>query len=322
MMLRRHLGPLSARIRNFMSMKNPLIREMKDKYPLSFAMAGSASTALNEHYGVLLSEDEIGYIAFSFALATERAVMDKMRKRVLLVCASGRGSEQFLIYKCRSLFSEYISRIDACDMSRLLKVDFREYDCVFTTTPLPVSVPMPIYELPYFPDENDIAGVKEFLSGDLWFPVERYYPAEMFLPHISARTKEEVLRLMCGHAMNLRKLPEDWERAVLERERTARTSFGSQVAFPRANMACGQQTFAVVGILDEAIEWSGFPVQVVVLVCIADREQSEVELQRFYRATVSFFRSFHNVQEFIKKKDFRQFLLALGEIDLKLPAII
>lgn len=319
MILCQHLVPLSVRIKYDMNLKNPLLRDVKEKFCLSYTMASNGVTVINEHFHVLLSEDEIAYFAFAFALALERKKSEIQKKNILLVCSSGRGSAKLLQYKYQSYFKDYINNITACDLGSLYKVDFADYDYIFTTVPITVPVPLPILEVQYFLDDNDIVNVKKVLCSEKTSSVMNYYEKEMFLPHLKLRTKEEVLRCMCHFVMEKKNLPQEFYESVLKRERLAKTAFGNMVAMPHVYKAISQETFVCVGILDEPVDWGGQKVRAVFLVSIANKDHTSVELQRFYQMTAAFLLSQKEIQDLVKKQDYDAFIEAMTWIEKQLP---
>nr|WP_314464118.1 BglG family transcription antiterminator [uncultured Clostridium sp.] len=313
MILSQHLVPLSVRIRFDMDMKNPMLRDVKEKFCLSYTMACNAVTVLNEHFKVSLSEDEVAYFAFAFALALERKKTEIKKKNIILVCSSGRGSAQLLQYKYKNSFQDYIDEIIACDVGSLYKMDFSRYDYIFTTVPITVSVPLPILEVEYFLGDEDIVNVKKVLCAQKSFSVRNYYERELFLSHLKFRTKSEVLRFMCQFVIEKKNLPEEFYESVLRRERVAKTAFGNQVAMPHAYKAMSSETFVCVGILDEPVEWGDQKIRAVFLVCIADKDHTSAELQHFYQLTASFLLSQRQIQELVKKQDYDAFIKAMTQ---------
>jgi lichenan operon transcriptional antiterminator len=315
MILSQHLVPLSVRIRFDMDMKNPMLRDVKEKFCLSYTMSCNAVTVLNEHFKVSLSEDEVAYFAFAFALALERKKTEIKKKNIILVCSSGRGSAQLLQYKYKNSFKDYIDDIIACDVGSLYKMDFSRYDYIFTTVPITLSVPLPILEVEYFLGDEDIVNVKKALCAQKSFSVRNYYERELFLPHLKFRTKTEVLRFMCQFVIEKKNLPEEFYESVLRRERVAKTAFGNQVAMPHAYKAMSSETFVCVGILDEPVEWGDQKIRAVFLVCIADKDHTSAELQHFYQLTASFLLSQKQIQELVKKQDFDAFIKAMAQME-------
>lgn len=91
MNLARHIQPLSVRLRYKLKLTNPMLEDIKARYPLSFSIAADASSVIAEKYGASLSHDEIGYIALAFELALERSKTEVAKKNILVICASGGG---------------------------------------------------------------------------------------------------------------------------------------------------------------------------------------------------------------------------------------
>ena len=319
MILSQHLVPLSVRIRFDMDMKNPMLRDVKEKFCLSYTMACNAVTVLNEHFKVSLSEDEVAYFAFAFALALERRKTEIKKKNVILVCSSGRGSAQLLQYKYKNSFKDYIDEIIACDVGSLYKMDFSRYDYIFTTVPITVSVPLPILEVEYFLGDVDIVNVKKVLCEQKTSSVLNYYERDLFLPHLKFKTKTEVLRFMCQFVIEKKNLPQEFYESVLQRERMAKTAFGNQVAMPHAYKAMSSETFVCVGILDEPVEWGDQKIRAIFLVCIADKDHTSVELQHFYQLTASFLLSQKQIQELVKKQDYDAFIKAMTQMEKAHP---
>ncbi|MBE5991649.1 MAG: BglG family transcription antiterminator [Paenibacillaceae bacterium] len=315
MILSQHLVPLSVRIRFDMDMKNPMLRDVKEKFCLSYTMACNAVTVLNEHFKVSLSEDEVAYFAFAFALALERKKTEIKKKNVILVCSSGRGSAQLLQYKYKNSFKDYIDEIIACDVGSLYKMDFSRYDYIFTTVPITVSVPLPILEVEYFLGDEDIVNVKKVLCDQKTSSVLNYYERDLFLPHLKFKTKTEVLRFMCQFVIEKKNLPQEFYESVLQRERMAKTAFGNQVAMPHAYKAMSSETFVCVGILDEPVVWGDQKIRAIFLVCIADKDHTSVELQHFYQLTASFLLSQKQIQELVKKQDYDAFIKAMTQME-------
>ena len=84
MNLARHIMPLSVRLTYNLHLDNPILHDIKKRYPLAYSMATDASVVLAEEYGVMPSEAERGYIALAFALALERQKTEAPRKRLLV----------------------------------------------------------------------------------------------------------------------------------------------------------------------------------------------------------------------------------------------
>lgn len=277
--LARHLGPLAVRLRYGMMVDNPLLVEIKARFPLAWAIAADASHALQDVYGVLPDENEIGYIALAFALALERKGEEPEKKRVLVVCASGAGTARLLAHRCRQEFSAHVEAVETCDVSQLGAIDFDEFDYVLTTVEIPenVHVPIPVRKIGAFLDSQDVSSVLEMFHQTEMAGLVRYFPPNLFCAHLQEQTRESVLEHMVSVVERRWEVPESFRSLVLERERMGPTSFGNQVALPHPARAIGGPPFVAVGLLDQPVVWDGHDVRAVFLISFSCDDSVDID---------------------------------------------
>lgn len=306
MSLSQHLVPLVVRLQHDMKLTNPLLKDIKERYSLAYTMATTACVILNHKFHKIVKEDEIGYIALLFALALERKKTAIAKKNILLVCASGKGSAQLLLYRYKTEFGPYINKLSVCDVGRIQEQDFTDIDYIFTTVPIPVKVPVPIQEVEYFLKSSDIQAVKRTLLGKTDSPVLDIYPKDLFLSHMNFTSKEEALETLCGYVCERGLAPKEFLASVRAREVLAKTAFGNLVAMPHPIEVMGKQPFVCVAVLDHPIEWTpGMPdsmIQVIFLVSVANYEQYDI--QRFYQVTAKLLLDAPSMKELIRNQDY------------------
>lgn len=269
MNLARHVVPLAVRLKWRMGLKNPMLIDIKERFPLAFAMALDSSAVLAEEYGHSPSEDEAGYIALAFALALERLRAGQARKSVLLVCATGRGSARLLETMLRQKFGEHLDRVVTCDVLHLGEQDLTGIDYVFTTVPISDRLSVPVCEVKHFFSDDDVRALRGvFSAGVPSSQAESRLDEDLFFPHLTCATKDEVIRLLCGHLAGRREVGEELESLVFERERLMPTAFGNGVAMPHPLRPTSDEMYVCVGLLDKAVSWGTEEVRAVFLVSI------------------------------------------------------
>lgn len=319
MSLCRHLVPLTIRLEYNINMRNPLLDDIKGKFCLAYAMALQASTVLNRHSGKIMADDETGYLALAFALALQRKKTGPPKKNILLVCASGRGSAQLLKYKCMEEFGPYVGNLETCDVSHVPKIDFSQIDYVFTTVPLPHSVPVPVREVQYFMGEKDVVDIRRLFRQSECL-VNRYYDPELFVPSLKAEDKWEVIRKLCSLVTEKRGLSPQFYDSVVKREKLAKTAFGNMVAMPHPYTSGWGEPFACVAVLEQPILWAegddsheGEEVQVVFLVSLDGVVGGE--LQKFYDVTSRLMLSQRHIQRLIRHRSYEQLISSLSNME-------
>ena len=319
MALGQHLIPLKVRVQCDMNMYNPLLKDIKERFALAYTIAAQAGSIIADKYQKILKDDEIGYIALSFALAMERQRNGHEKKNILLVCASGKGSAKLLSYQYRERFGEQLGTITTCDVNHVDAMDYSAIDYLFTTVPIRAKVPVPILEVQYFLNDQDVRSMKKLLSSDHTSVCSRYFVPELFLPHVPGKTKEAILKYMCAEIHKLRPLPPGFLQAVLKREKLARTSFGNQAAMPHPYKAQTQDTFVCTGLLNAPILWDDAEVQAVFLVSIGT--QKDPHLQKFYRVMSKFLLNKACMAQLIQQKNYLSFCQLLQQLEQELEEL-
>ncbi len=308
MNLARHIVPLSVRLRYRMRIDNPLLSDIKQRFPVAYSMALESSCSLAEEYGNALSEDEVGYIALAFALAIERQKSERPRKNILVVCASGQGSARLLEWRYRQEFGTWLDRIETCDVAHVASRDLTGIDYVFTTVPLERKLPVPVREVKYFLDDEDVNSVRRILSGEAAAaaPLAAYFDERLFLGALDAEDKDGALDALCARVAEVHDVPGDFRALVQRREELAQTCFGNLVAMPHPVTPVTTSTFVAVAVLNHSVSWNGQEVRAVFLVSVSSlRDQ---KLDAFYRGMARLLTSREAIQKLVSNPDFATLL--------------
>lgn len=104
-----HLQPTFIRLKNHMTISNPLLQEIKDTYPDIFKKCLKAGALITKRYGYPVPEEEIGFLAMHFGAAGVRLENQKESKRrvdIGIVCASGIGISRLMHTKLKRHLKE------------------------------------------------------------------------------------------------------------------------------------------------------------------------------------------------------------------------
>ncbi|MBE6122509.1 MAG: PRD domain-containing protein [Erysipelotrichaceae bacterium] len=311
MLLNQHLVPMDIRLQFDIQSVNPMLDEIKRYDMQSYIVAAHVSAIISEKYRKPVSEDEIGYLAFIFALAKENS-KDEKKVNILIVCAAGKASSRLLANRYQREFSRYIDRIYLCDLAELARFDFDKVDYILTTVNVAVYVPKPIMEVGYFFSDNDRAAVQELLEkGESSF-LRKYFRPSAFYTDITGDTKEEIIQQMCKRAGYDTELPEGFADAVLKREALAPTDFGNRIALPHPYKTVTDRTIVCTAVLKKPILWSRNEVQVVILASTG--RESDPDEEEFYRVTTQLIVGCPKIDELIQNPSYEAFMNLLKEI--------
>lgn len=309
-----HLAPFDVRMKHNLPLTNPLLEQIKQEYAVAYHIAVSACIALQKEYGVPIPEMEIGYFAILFALAIQR--LDKPpRKNVLVVCISGQATSKLFLHRYQTAFGPYVDHIYTCSAFQLSTFDFTglKIDYVFTTVPLHLKLPVPVFEVSLLLEDWEINKYRHILQGEGENFHLQYFKENLFCGMITAASKQEVLAAMCRTVTEHIPLPADFLDSVLAREEMGQTDFGNLMAIPHPSRIMGTEKFVSVAVLDKPIWWGHNDVQVVLLISL---EQDDPTVERFYQVVSDLMGSPAAIQTLIKKPTFQTLLDVLDHQQL------
>ncbi|MGX8834294.1 BglG family transcription antiterminator [Amedibacillus sp. YH-ame6] len=295
-----HFQPMLNRLRYGLPMQNPLLEDIKSEHHQAFEIAVLSADVITRTLHFSMSESEMGYLALHYALAMERAESKKQKKKnIIVVCASGAGSSQILMYKLRQRFQQQLQDTQVIEMYKLKTIDQSHYDFILTTVPIPFPTSIPVIQVQYFLNDADIVQLSDaFLEQGDTSVVDRYFDDALFFEDIEGKTKEEIITEMITRTSKVHPLPDMFMASVFEREQIASTEFGNFVAMPHPMKAMCDETFVSVGILKRNIRWVHQQVRYVFLMCVKKDETQS--LQQFHEALATLVTNRSLMQEFEK----------------------
>lgn len=137
--LMQHMRPTIYRLKHGLTLKNPLLNEIKQSYSKLFTVIKSYSSDIESFSINKLSDEEIGYLTLHFGAAIERNKdSNKELVNVLLVCATGIGTAKFVSSKIQSLFNVHI--VDTISYHQVKEVlKNKSVDLIITTVPIKIT---------------------------------------------------------------------------------------------------------------------------------------------------------------------------------------
>lgn len=299
-----HCVPLIKRINYKLTMKNPLLEDIK-KHKQAFMVASVAAEVIDKQYHVRLSEDEIAYFALHFYVGIERLKMEINRKKVLLVCSTGHGTAKLLQYRFKQEFGSYLEDIQTKDALSIGRLDLSKFDLIVSTVPLNVKCNTPIIYVTTLLNDQDIKTIRHRFNTDE-SSIAEYFDRKLFLKDIVANTKEEIIYFMAKKISDLYGFDEGFYESILRREQAAPTEFGNLIAIPHPDRAFSKNTIVSVSILKKPILWKEKMVQLVFMLSYGDQENDN--LDEFFARSAQFLTSAADINDAIQAKDYDQFI--------------
>ncbi|PXW92222.1 lichenan operon transcriptional antiterminator [Streptohalobacillus salinus] len=300
-----HLKPAINRFKYGMNVRNPMLQEIKQNYPLAFEAGILAGIVLEEELDVAIDENEVGYLALHIGAAIERKKLTHRPITCYIVCASGVGSAQLIKYKLQGMFGSKINILGTSEYYKLDQLPFSQLDLIVSSVPIKVPLPVPVVEVNTILTEQDVQKVETFIDTDHDELLQFIDQDAVFLNQCFD-SKEETLSFLVDALKEKLALPDDYLTKIYEREAIAPTAFGNLIAIPHPITAETKTTKLGIVTLKKPIDWAGEKVQVVILLNV--KKESNEDLQALYKLIGKLVENRRHVQQVAQATDYEQFI--------------
>ncbi len=211
-----HLYASLEKLRAGVTSRNPLLEEVRQRFPIVHAAARSALECVSDLLGVAMPEDEAGWVTLHLGAALERLAQRKQAWRGLVVCASGQGAARMLLARLASEFPDAeLSPMSAFDEQLLWEeASSRDVDLIVSTVPLK-SGPVPVVVVTPFLTTRDVAKITSVLYAKC-----------------STNEQELLRRVRANRARSVMAVPVAAEASLLEVLRPELVRLGAPASSP------------------------------------------------------------------------------------------
>lgn len=300
-----HIKIFINRFRAGIKSNNPLIDQIKSKFPMETNLATIVAKKLEETFNVSLDEDEIGFIAMHFGAAFERR-RDKGGRKVCIICHHGIGTSRLLAEKLKRRIKD-ISIVGTYPLRYLDIALKQDIDFIVSTVKLEtkeIKIPV-LYIENVFSDEivNELNQVFNEKDEKRKILKDTFNKDAFF--RINADTAEEAIECL-GEAMKAKGYIDDSiVEKVFEREKMSSTDIGHLVAIPHTIHDGEFKSIIGVGILEKPIIWHKQEVQLIFMVCFNRKESYNFPV---FKYLYNFIEDEGNVRRTIKLFNFEKFM--------------
>lgn len=267
-----HLKPMLNRIRNNISLVNPWITIIKEYSLYYFEIATDFGKVLSEKLDIKIGDNEIGYLALYLGGSVERILnRDDQKKEVIIVCASGTGTSQFLKERVIREFPN-ISVIKVLTTSQL--------------EPFNPSIDLIISTIPIRKCSNDFVIVSPILTSEdidkirnkLWKSEKgtllSFLDEKISIFQSTLTNKYDVISFLGKIMYQENYVEETFIESAIDREKLSSTEIGNFIAIPHAYQ--GHIKKQGIGFLQlkNPIDWCNTKVSVIFLLSIDMKSQS------------------------------------------------
>lgn len=262
------------------------LEEVKRKYPLIFEMGVWVCKIMEEHLNIIISENEISFIALHLGSAYERANL-RRKYRCLLICPHNQTVKDLCIQKIVNRFQDRMEIVGCMSCFEESLIREKNLDLILTTQPVAHALDIETTEISMFFAHTDEAAVFQTLNrldqiryrNNFQFFILNLIREEFFTANMAVEEPEKIISDMCDKLYARGYVKENFKEGVLKRERLSPTSFFHGFAIPH-NMSHQETIHSAIStaILKQPVQWGSYEVRFVLLLAITEENRNFLKI--------------------------------------------
>lgn len=272
-----HTYNLTQRSRFNISYPNPLALQIKQEYAPVYDMAVYYAHLIATQYNIVISEDEIGFIAFHIGSYLESHQPKSEKISCLVICEDYHLSAKRLMHELHMSFGEELTIIKMITISEYNKS--YNPDIIISTSVYDFNHPHTVYVNPLITKKNilsihsEIEEIKiEKKHAESLNTLVQIFKKELYFENIECKSSEECIKFLCKKAKLFGFVDDDFTNDVLSREQYSSTAFTNQVAIPHSINISAKNSFISIIHNQTPIPWGKKNINFVLLIGIAKEE--------------------------------------------------
>lgn len=282
-----HLMFMVNRLRFHVPLKNPMLEDLREKYPLAYQMAGIAARVVREEYQLEVTEDERGYLASYFGVfLTEVDLQQEKPFRVAVVCGTGRVTARLVAVQLKKILdssAEMQLFADEKVSTELLNT----FDIVLTTVELPCSCDRPMIRIhEIFNDRELLHKIEKAKYWDQiavpvldnnWFVMTGLLDESRFFV-LKETDYPSALEHMVSSLTQSGQVDDRFAQRLQEREKKGTMVFDHAVAIPHSVQYASDKLMLSIGVFPEAVQYGDHEIRVIFLIGLPSQVEAEDNL--------------------------------------------
>ncbi|MFB2582595.1 transcription antiterminator [Herbiconiux sp. P15] len=308
-----HIRNLVARAQENSFSRNPMTRSIKGSFPMIYELAVFIASQVQRAYDIVVTEDEIAYIALHVGSHLER--QNLRQERVSCAIVSPNYYDMHLALRER-LETELGSELEVDVVITRADVDWNALssDIVVTTIPVPAARDNVVVVPPFLTDA-DVDAVRRSIAVvrrhrrrmRLKDELLQYFDERLYWSNLDAASEPEMIRTLGRAMVGLRLIDESYVEGAIERERMSSTAFSDTIAVPHAMTMSATRTAIAIVVNETPMQWGENRVNVIAL--IAFSESGRRAFQTVFDQLVEVFSDRDDVQRIVRSSsDFASFI--------------
>lgn len=315
-----HVTFMINRLKFGIKLKNPIIEDIKQKYPVAYKMAELTKSLIEDKFNLKISKDEVGFLAVYFGVfISENNYENNKIYRVALICGTGRVTARLISSQLKKiLYSE--TNIDLFSINEVTDELLDNYDLVLSTVEVNSNSLTSIIYLDEIFDESKLRQKIEHVKFTEKLEVPLLQGMDSVLLSLLDEEKffildknlryEENIDAMIENLYENGYVDEGFKDRMRVREAKSTMVFDKNIAFPHVVNYKGDKVIVALGVFEEKIiAKKDKEVKLVFLLGIPEKiGVDETILIKIYNEIISIASNSKVVEDISKLKNYRDML--------------
>ncbi|MEK4869009.1 MULTISPECIES: BglG family transcription antiterminator [Niallia] len=288
--LQYHLTFMINRLMFNIQLKNPLLDDIKEKYPLAYQMSEIVGERIFKEYGMKVSEEELGYIALYFGVFIENNKENlKKLEQVVIVCGTGRGTAKIVAMQLKKILDPH-TKIDIFSENEVSKNTLDKYDIVFSTVNIPYAIQTPLVIINEIFDEKKVLKQIERISYLDKFKINENSSTsfQSVIKLLLNKQKFFILDKSLSYSENLNRMVDQlvlngyvddgFKQRLQIREEKGSMIFDKYIALPHTINYQSDKIELAIGIFPETVWQDNYALKIVFLLALPENTEYDASL--------------------------------------------
>ena len=302
-----HLIGLQNRIKYNTFLMNPMIEDIKRRFPILFDISVYMADQIQSFYHVRLYEEEISYLTLHLMGSLERNG-ERESKNIVIISPVGKSGMQYFNRRLNHLhqYDVYIKSILSC--FEYDKVQLYHPDLVISLDDSIKIKEYPIYYVKNLLNDEDVENIYNMLhQNHKGNKCSDFFEEELFFSKENFDSKEMVIHFLSDKLVEKGYADKRFESLVLNREIVAPTAYGNLFAMPHPIKKEGFENKIAVCSLNKSINWDDKKVRLIFLICL-NKDSQESCFDELFDRIVSILDNPEKAEALIKEDNYSKFL--------------
>ena len=314
-----HIEYMLRRVDNDYQLTNPIINEVKKKYPFSYEVAMLMVHIVYKYKNKYPIDDEISYIAIYIEYFLEKV---NTKLKAVIVSSSRLGFTNIIKNWIHNNFYNQVEVVECMPM-HLIEDYLKEnkIDLIIFTSQIDITLPVPHYVIEGIPDRNDAILVNNIvykikISYKYESIIKKMFSNEFINIYDKSYSFDEIIREM-GRQLEGHERIEDareYVEDVLQREQNYPTAIGSSFMIPHPLTTFALKTTVSVALMKKPVIHNDKEIKMIFLLAIENKIDDDVSsLFQFFKQIALNKEAFNKLVEVSDKEEFLSQLIYLSK---------